>query len=155
MATEQTAESFAGADGFDFWVGEWNADVGGGATGVSVVTREYARRVIRERFTTAQLNGESVSIFNPARQVWCQTWIDDNGAYLLFVGRREPDRMILEGRRPDGAPNGTRMVWDRISADAFEWDYQKRDADAWTSQWHISYVRRGSVTPSAGLSAVK
>jgi hypothetical protein len=141
----ERAESFKGADGFDFWVGEWNGDVGGGATGVNVVTRELGRHVIHERFTSSQLVGESVSTFNASRQVWCQTWVDDAGAYLLFVGRREPERMVLDGRRPDGAPTGMRMVWDHISADAFEWDYQKRtDAGDWTSQWHISYVRRAA-----------
>ena len=135
--------SHAGPDGFDFWVGEWNGDVGDGRTGINVVTREYAGRVIKERFTAPQLCGESASIFSEARQVWCQTWVDDAGSYLLFVGKREPERMVLDGRRPDGQPNGTRMVWDRITPDAFEWDYQRRESDGtWSSQWHISYVRR-------------
>ena len=137
--------SHSGANGFDFWVGEWTADIGGGSTGINVVSREYAGRVIKERFTSPQLCGESASTFSEARQVWCQTWVDDSGNYLLFVGRREAERMVLDGRRPDGSPNGMRMVWSRITPDAFEWDYEKHEADgSWSSQWHISYVRRSA-----------
>ena len=147
IVEQSPVASFAGADGFDFWIGEWNGDVGGGAVGMNTVTRDHGRRVIHERFTSPQLNGESVSVFMEARGLWCQTWVDDAGAYLLFVGAREPDRMVLEGRRPDGAANGMRMVWDRITADAFEWEYQKRDPEgAWAPQWHIAYTRRRSTS---------
>ena len=153
---ETVVESFAGPDGFDFWVGEWDGDVGGGLMGVNIVTRDHARRVIKERFSAPQLRGESVSVFNEARRLWCQTWVDDSGSYLLFVGRREADRMVLDGRRPDGAPNGMRMVWDRITPDAFEWDYQRREADgSWSSQWHISYVRRQERAASGLLAELQ
>jgi hypothetical protein len=136
--------SYAGADGFDFWVGEWNGQLGGGGIGMNTVTREYAGRVIKEHFTAPELNGESASMFSPVRQMWWQTWVDDAGNYLLFAGRREPDRMVLEGRRPDGQATGMRMVWDQITPSTFEWDYQKQEEDGtWTSQWHISYRRRG------------
>lgn len=158
MALDETTvvESFAGPDGFDFWVGEWSCDVGGGEMGTNLVTRDYARRVIKERFTAPQLRGESASVFNERRQLWCQTWVDDSGNYLLFVGKRDPERMVLTGRRPDGAPNGTRMVWDRITPDGFEWDYQRQEGDGtWSSQWHIRYVRRQQDAKSGLLAELQ
>ena len=47
------------------------------------------------------------------------------------------------GRRPDGTPNGVRMVWDEITDAAFSWDHQKQSEDGtWSSQWKIAYRRR-------------
>ena len=74
---------------------------------------------------------------------WMQTWVDDQNGYLLFVGRRDPERMILVGRRPDGTQSGMRMVWHDIIDDEFSWDYQKQSEDGtWSSQWNIAYRRR-------------
>jgi hypothetical protein len=135
--------SHGGASGFDFWLGEWDCTFAGG-TAVNRITRILGERVIHEDFRSAELNGQSVSVFNEERQLWLQTWVDDQNGYLLFTGRREPDRMILLGRRPDGVPNGMRMIWDDITTDAFSWDYQKQSGDgAWSSQWKIAYRRRG------------
>ena len=136
------APSDGGASGFDFWLGDWDCTFANGSA-VNRITKVLGGRVIQEDFRSAGLNGQSVSVFNEQRQLWMQTWVDDQNSYLLFVGRREPDRMILMGRRPDGTPNGMRMVWDEIAADAFSWDYQKRSDDgSWSSQWKIAYRRR-------------
>ena len=134
--------SEGGASGFDFWLGDWDCTSATGAA-VNRITKVLGGQVIQEDFRSAGLNGHSISVFNEGRQLWMQTWVDDQNGYLLFVGRREPDRMILMGRRPDGTPNGMRMVWDEIAAEAFSWDYQKESEDgSWSSQWKIAYRRR-------------
>jgi hypothetical protein len=134
--------SHGGAAGFDFWLGEWDCAFSGGSA-TNRITKTLGERVINEDFRSAGLNGQSVSVFNEQRQVWLQTWVDDQSGYLLFVGRREPDRMILIGHAPDGSPSGMRMVWTEITPDGFSWDYQKRSADgSWSSQWKIAYRRR-------------
>jgi hypothetical protein len=138
----QAAPSYRGAAGFDFWLGEWDCTFANGSA-VNRITRILGDQVIHEDFRSAGLNGQSVSVFDEQRQLWMQTWVDDQNGYLLFVGQRDVERMILVGRRPDGALNGMRMVWDEITGDAFSWDYQKQSADgAWSSQWKIAYRRR-------------
>lgn len=134
--------SEGGASGFDFWLGEWSCSFTNGSA-VNRITKILGDQVLQEDFHSAGLNGQSFSVFNAQRQLWMQTWVDDQNSYLLFVGRREPDRMILVGRRPDGTPNGMRMVWDEITDAAFSWDYQKQSEDGrWSSQWTIAYRRR-------------
>lgn len=142
LSPRAPAPSEGGTSGFDFWLGEWNCSFTNGSA-VNRITKILGDRVIQEDFRSAGLNGQSFSVFNEQRQLWMQTWVDDQNSYLLFVGRREPDRMLLVGRRPDGTPNGMRMVWDEIGDDAFSWDYQKESEDgSWSSQWKIAYRRR-------------
>ena len=141
FAPSAPAPSEGGASGFDFWLGEWECTYANGSA-VNRITKVLGQ-VIQEDFRSAGLNGHSISVFNEGRQLWMQTWVDDQNGYLLFVGRRESDRMILMGRRPDGTPTGMRMVWDEIRVDAFSWDYQKESAEgSWSSQWKIAYRRR-------------
>jgi hypothetical protein len=135
-----TVASHGGAAGFDFWLGDWDCTFAGGVA-TNRITKILGQ-VVHEEFHSTTLNGESWSAFNAPKQVWLQTWVDDQGAYLLFAGRREPERMILIGRRPDGTPTGTRMVWEDITGDAFTWDYQREDPGGWSSQWRIAYRRR-------------
>jgi len=142
MDFDPSVPSHGGASGFDFWLGEWDCTFESGSA-VNRISRILGERVIHEDFRSAELNGQSLSVFNEERQLWLQTWVDDQNSYLLFVGRREPRSMVLLGRRPDGAASGMRMVWDEITRDAFSWDYQKQSPDGtWSSQWKIAYRRR-------------
>jgi hypothetical protein len=133
-----------GAASFDFWLGTWACDIGGGRTATNTITRILGGRVIHERFVSEQLTGESHSVFDPKLGLWLQTWVDDQGGYLLFTGEREADAMVLVGRKPTGEPNGMRMRWHALSGERFEWDYEKVQPDGrWATQWHIDYRRTG------------
>lgn len=144
MGEGETSEG--GAAGFDFWLGEWDCDVGAGEVARNTVTRVLGGRVIHERFESASLNGESHSVFDEAAQRWYQTWVDDHGAYLPFIGRKTDGSMVLLGQRPGGEPSGMRMRWHDIRPEGFLWDYEKRSPSGeWVSQWHIAYRRRAAV----------
>lgn len=81
-------------------------------------------------------------MFDHTRGLWLQTWVDDQGAYLLFTGKRAPEAMVLIGRMPTGEPNGMRMRWHALSRERFAWDYEKQQANgSWAAQWHIDYRR--------------
>lgn len=146
MTADTLTVGIAGPDDFDFWLGEWDADVGNGKSGTNTLRRVLGDAVIEEDFRSADLNGRSWSVFIPLRKVWVQTWVDDKSSYLLFTGGREPDgRRILSQRLPLGGAGPHRMVFDKITPQAFEWEWQRSDdrGDTWKLLWHIDYRRRG------------
>ncbi|HKW35434.1 MAG TPA: hypothetical protein VJN92_20650 [Candidatus Acidoferrum sp.] len=63
-----------------------------------------------------RLRGMSVSSFLPRAGKWKQTWVDNEGSYLDFVGEFKDGQMILsrEGVAPDGPKILQRMVWKNI-----------------------------------------
>lgn len=133
---------------FDFWVGEWDLTWGEDGTGVNVITRELGDCVIIEHFDgtpAIPLRGMSVSTYDPRDGKWRQTWVDNSGSYLDFVGELAGDRMILsrevvrEGRRIR-----QRMVWYNIADDSLDWDWERSEdgGESWQLAWKIHYERR-------------
>ena len=74
---------------FDFWLGEWDVTWGEDGKATNHVLRIMDNKVIQENFSSADLNGMSVSVYDPERKVWCQTWVDNNGTYREFTGKFE------------------------------------------------------------------
>src|SRR4051812_1113994 len=98
---------------FDFWAGDWDASwpAGGGSpagTGTNHVIHVLDGCVMEENFdggTSMPLRGLSVSIYVPRFGKWKQTWVDNQGAYLDFVGEFKDGQMTLarEATKPDGS----------------------------------------------------
>ena len=78
------------------------------------VERPYARRQARRRQQHHQrvrrlraaralldeprgFSGESLNVYDPARKVWHQTWVDNSGTLLLIEGGVRGKDMVLEG----------------------------------------------------------
>lgn len=122
-----------------------------GATweGSNVIVLTEDGRVLEERFSIAQPDGElmtgrSLSVPVPGRG-WCQTWVDNSGGYLDFVGGWNGTEMCLERTTTrGGAPLRQRMIWYDIAADTFSWDWQSStdDGRSWALNWRLAY-RRG------------
>jgi hypothetical protein len=134
---------------FDFWLGSWDATSGGKPTGTNTITREYDGAVVMEHFvsgTPGGLNGMSVSVFNPKIGKWQQTWVDNQGAYLDFVGEFSDGKMILQrhATTPDGKDFLQRMVWFNIAAGSFDWNWERSDdaGATWKTVWPIHYQRK-------------
>jgi hypothetical protein len=92
------------------------------------------------------MRGTSVSVFDARAGKWKQTWVDNQGGYLDFVGEFKDGQMILqrEGVRPDGTKALQRMVWKNISAGEFDWSWEaSRDGGkTWQVNWPIHYKRK-------------
>ena len=79
---------------------------------------------------------------------WRQTWVDNQGGYLLFTGgRRDDGAMALRTdpfTNPQGQEQVSRMTWTDVSDDALTWRWQRStDGGAtWEDQWVIRYARR-------------
>jgi len=135
----------------DFWVGEWKCSgemhgANGQVTKTNAqnsITREYGGHVIHEHFKMAGLNGMSVSVYNPQKKIWQQTWADDGGGYIVLTGAYANDKMTLA--TTPGPKGGTsRMVFSNITKSSFDWDWEgsKDSGKTWTLQWHLHYVRK-------------
>ena len=100
---------------FDFWIGDWRvAKPDGTFAGMNRVTREYGGCVIHEHYVTGKgYSGESLNMYDAARTVWHQTWVDDSGLLLTLDGKWDGKSMVLEGRAPDasGALTAQRITW--------------------------------------------
>lgn len=99
---------------FDFWLGEWTVyKTDGTVAGNNVIRLRENGCVLHEHYTTPSgYEGESLNIFDKSRNVWHQTWVDNQGTLLLLEGAFKDGAMVLQGMA-DIAPGKRRM--NRIS----------------------------------------
>lgn len=140
---------------FNFWVGEWDLIWPGQKPGETGHGGNSIRRimegcVVEERFTggdAMHLRGMSVSTFVTRAGKWKQTWVDNEGGYLDFVGEFKDGQMSLsrEAIGPDGAKILQRMVWKNISPKELDWSWEssKDGGKNWQVLWPIHYKRKG------------
>ena len=90
------------------------------------------------------LRGTSVSTFEVSSSRWKQTWVDNEGGYLDFVGGFSNGQMILQREAiRNGEKILQRMVWKNISAKELDWSWES-SADGgktWQVNWPIHYKR--------------
>ena len=139
---------------FDFWVGEWDATWPGDKPGVQDHGTNSIRRmmggcVVEEHFSggdTMPLRGMSVSTFDARSNQWKQTWVDNQGSYLDFVGEFKDRQMILwrHTTSKDGNKLLQRMVFKNIGAKEFDWSWERSvdNGKTWQVVWPIHYTRK-------------
>lgn len=138
----------------NFWVGEWNATWPGPKQGEIQKGSNSIKRVldgciVEENFDGSeaiQLRGHSVSVFDPRSSMWKQTWVDNTGSYLDFVGEYKDGEMTLwrEFTKKDGSQIKQRMVFKNIKPDSFDWSWENSidGGKTWKVQWPIHYQRK-------------
>lgn len=130
---------------FDFWLGEWKVTWGEDGTGTNHIERILDGKIIQENFIAPGLQGISVSVYDPERSLWCQTWVDNNGTYLDFTGKFEDGKMILSRDAiVKGQACKQRMVWWDIQKNKLEWSWERSDdnGQTWRVFWQIHYTRK-------------
>lgn len=139
---------------FDFWLGDWELTSPGEKPGevlhhTNSIKRILGGCIIQESFQSGgetPLIGTSVSAFDPVASKWKQTWVDNDGSYLDFVGEFKDGQMILSrtAAKADGTKSLQRMVWKNISADELDWSWErsKDDGKTWEVVWPIHYKRK-------------
>ena len=104
---------------FDFWIGEWSVTWTDGGQGTNNIHAIMDGCVILENFDarpTSPFRGMSISVFNQGK--WRQTWADNNGGYLDFVGEFRDGMMELRRQAIlDGEPIVRCMIWYNIASD--------------------------------------
>ena len=134
----------------DFWLGEWDAHYtqnGAAARSRNRITRTLDNCVILEEFSGAPgiaLEGRSWSVYDRPSRQWKQTWVDDSGAYLDFVGSVvDGNRVFARQFQLQGKTIHQRMVFRDVTADRFNWLWQRSDdgGTTWKTTWEIDYRR--------------
>jgi hypothetical protein len=132
---------------FDFWIGDWRIHKPDGSfAGLNRITPEYGGCVIHERYVTGKgYSGESLNIYDAARKVWHQTWVDDTGLLLTLEGRWDGKKMVLEGLAPgaDGASAKQRITWTPNADGTLRQLWESADAKgAWTVVFDGKYTKQ-------------
>ena len=143
-AQEEKPKSPPEARQFDFWIGEWDLTWEGGQ-GTNTITAILDSAVIQEDFKGGDFKGKSVSVYNRHTQKWQQTWVDNSGGYLDFVGGWEDGKMIfLRKAKRDGIEFLQRMMWYHIKQDQLDWNWERSDdgGKSWKVLWKIHYERK-------------
>ena len=155
---EKTPNLAAGAmdsSAFDFWVGEWNATWT--ASGTTYHAENDVKRIMKGHFIHESFvitdgpnkgyKGESFSTLDKQNGVWKQTWIDNQGAYLDFVGKQEGDVRIFERSftNKTGDNIRQRMRFRNITRSSFDWDWQRsKNNGDWQMLWQLRYTKKKS-----------
>lgn len=136
-------------DQFSFWIGSWRvrSSVGERVDGRNEVCWTLDGKVLWEQFSAGAdpFTGWSFSV-PVADRGWVQTWVDNSGAYLDFVGGWLGDRMVLERSTGRAAPRRQRMTWHSIETASFVWDWASCPSEhedvPWDLMWRLHYDRR-------------
>ncbi|HKK46856.1 MAG TPA: hypothetical protein VJ964_15120 [Balneolaceae bacterium] len=139
---------------FDFWVGTWDLNWktsdGNTETGTNHVEKILDGTVIQENFeaTSGRMKGykgKSVSIYQKRKQMWQQTWVDNQGSYIDLTGDVDGNKRIFITETTDSTGKKVlkRMVFYDITPDSFTWDWQGStdNGKTWKLQWRIHYRR--------------
>lgn len=141
---------------FDFWIGEWELswtdNQGNRGAGTNLIEKTLDDVVIQENFEATEgslegYKGKSVSVYNPQRQSWYQTWVDNQGGYIDLKGLTDDDKRIFQTEERPGPQGGTiinRMVFYDIEKNSFTWDWESSNdgGETWTVNWQIHYKRK-------------
>lgn len=133
---------------FDFWLGDWEVEVGGQVGGTNRISRLYGDCILREEYqtTNGRFVGTSLNGFDPGRKVWHQTWVDNQGTVLLLDGRFEQGRMRLEGKTKTaaGGEQLERITWTP-NADGTvrqQWEQSTDGGKSWTTAFDGLYRKK-------------
>ncbi len=150
--TNQPPCSEPEASQFDFWLGtwqgEWKDTEGKTQTATNIITKGFDGCVVEENFSTDDKTfiGRSLSMYNTNKKIWQQTWVDNTGSYLDFIGGMDGDNMILQ--RKATAKSGKevlqRMIFTEIKKDSFTWNWESSSDNGatWVLNWQILYTRK-------------
>jgi len=139
------------ASQFDFWVGDWVLTWNDTSHGTNRVLKIMDGCAVNENFNSPSMNytGSSWSMFNARKKTWQQTWVDNQGTYIVLTGQFANNEMTLTTgpqQLKDGKEIISRMVFFNITSSTFDWRWESTtDSSAtWQTNWLIHYKRKGS-----------
>lgn len=135
---------------FDFWLGTWDLSWNDTSKGTNHIEKILESCVVQEFFNdpAGNFTGKSWSVYNPAAREWQQTWVDNQGGYIVLKGKFAGNRMTLSTspiKTADGKTHVSRMIFYNIAKDSFDWNWEKSTdgGKVWIVNWKIHYVRKG------------
>ena len=105
---------------FDFWIGSWRVETPSGQVAGYITIERTNDCFLHESYATPTgYAGESFNIYDSARGLWHQSWVDNTGLLLRLDGGLVGDEMVLQGpgTAGDGTPVVNRITWSVVSGD--------------------------------------
>ncbi len=140
---------------FEFWEGDWNIHWYGKDSveekGENHISKILNEKVLFEEFSitkgvNAGFVGKSWTVFNKNTSSWSQTWVDNSGAYMEFVGSKEGQSRIFKREvvRKDGSTLIQRMVFKDVTFFNFTWNWESSvdGGKTWANNWQLFYTRK-------------
>ncbi|HET9694018.1 MAG TPA: hypothetical protein VFP48_06515 [Steroidobacteraceae bacterium] len=132
---------------FDFWLGDWRVHRPDGTlAGLNRIQPEYGGCVVHERYATGKgYSGESLNVYDAARKVWHQTWVDSDGLLLTLEGGWNGKAMVLEGDsvQRNGVRSRQRITWSPNPDGSVRQLWESADAKgAWSVVFDGRYTKK-------------
>lgn len=136
---------------FDFWIGEWDVTTPDGKpAGTNSIRRVLNGCALHENWKSARgpFAGNSYNLYDAARGLWHQSWVDNTGTLLQLDGGIEDGKMVLRGTRPASQPGAPdvmhRISWEKKSDDEVRqlWESSTDGGGTWSVLFDGKYVRR-------------
>lgn len=134
---------------FDFWVGEWDVRPVNPPPGPAAppafndISLSQDGCTLIERYQSGPVyTGTSLSFYDRSRDLWHQTWIDNQGGPLYIEGKFQDGKMALWG--PEGTQPRSRVTWEAQSDGSVtqHWQTTADEGKSWTTVFHGRYTRR-------------
>jgi hypothetical protein len=137
------------ARAFDFWVGEWDvkwyAQDSSVVKGSNRIEKILDGKVLQEHFEDPNVGfkGTSISVYNPQKQSWYQSWADNQGGYFHFKGIIDGGQRIFTMTEPGRGGAIYRMVFSDITPQSLTWTWEatQDEGKTWNTAWQIFYSR--------------
>jgi hypothetical protein len=136
---------------FDFWVGDWDVEMGGATVGASRIEKILNDCVILENWTGANgYAGKSFNVYDPEKKRWQQTWVDVTGRITEFYGALRGGNLHYSSESTTTGPDGKgqhvlgRMTFFNLGSDRVRqlWEQSTDEGKTWTVAFDGLYTRK-------------
>ncbi|HJT16490.1 MAG TPA: hypothetical protein VJ853_03850 [Thermoanaerobaculia bacterium] len=126
---------------FDYWLGEWDVEIGGQKAAKSSIQLILDDCVVFENYTDLRgYAGKSFSIYDARSKKWQQRYVDPGGAFHEWVGGLVDGVMTFRWDH-DGALH--RMTYTKEGPDHVRQILEtSADGKSWTKTYDGLYIRR-------------
>lgn len=133
---------------FDFWLGRWTAySADGKKQGTNHLHRVIGNCGLQENWVGAngQYKGTSYNVYVASKNIWHQTWVDNQGGTLFLEGTLTDGKMRLSGVRKNqkGADVIDRITWTPLADGRVRqhWQSSEDQGATWSDVFDGYYVR--------------
>lgn len=143
---------------FDFWLGEWDVYLAGGAlAGHNVIAAEQRGCVLVENWSSATGgSGTSINYLDRTSDEWVQIWNDASGNQIHIRGGMTEDGMLLSGTIhyvASGTTADFRGLWTPLDDGRVRQFFEQSSdgGNSWSPWFEGYYVRRGDAHNTTGI----
>jgi hypothetical protein len=143
---------------FDFWLGDWDVEVGGQKIARSHIEKISGGCIVQENWMPSNgLQGKSWNFFNSATGKWEQLWIGPGGGALKLEGELRDGAMRYNGTTPrqGGPATEERLTFTPLENRAVRqhWEQSADGGKTWTVVFDGVYRPNDSI--EAPMSAAE